>query len=215
MDYNTGRDSLIIPEYGRNIQIMIRHLLTIEDREKRNHAANFIVNVMAQMNPQVRDAQDYKHKLWDHLHIISDFKLDVDSPYPQPSPEKLNLRPQHVGYSSKQIRFGHYGRYLIDLIEKASNYEDGEEKEAFAQSIANQMKKSYLNWNKDTVADTTIADNLAELSHGRLKLPDDVKLVAASEVIQRNTQPAANRKKKFNTKKEMNQGFQRRSQRPR
>jgi hypothetical protein len=215
MEYNTGRDSLIIPEYGRNIQIMIRHLLTIEDREKRNHAANFIVNVMAQMNPHVRDAQDYKHKLWDHLHIISDFKLDVDSPYPPPIPEKLNVRPQHVGYSSKQIKFGHFGRYLIDLIEKASVYEDGEEKVAFAQSIANQMKKSYLNWNKDSVSDTTITENLADLSHGRLKLPEDIKLVAASEVIQRNIQPVGNRKKKFNTKKDMNQGFQRRNPRPR
>jgi len=215
MDYNTGRESMIIPEYGRNIQIMIRHLLTIEDREKRNHAANFIVNVMAQMNPQVRDAQDYKHKLWDHLHIISDFKLDVDSPFPPPSRDKLNIKPKHVGYSSKRIRFGHYGRYIIDLIEKASVYEDGDEKNAFALGIANQMKKSYLNWNKDTVSDATIAENLTELSNGRLKLPAETKLVAASEVIQRNPQPVVNRKKKFNNKKEMNQGFQRRNPRPR
>ncbi|MDP3461779.1 MAG: DUF4290 domain-containing protein [Bacteroidales bacterium] len=215
MEYNTGRDYLIIPEYGRNIQIMIRHLLTIEDREKRSLAAAFIVNVMAQMNPQVRESLDYKHKLWDHLHIISGFKIDVDGPYPPPSQEKLNTKPLHVGYASSQIKYGHYGRYIIDLIQKAIEYEPGEEKDAFVQSIANQMKKSYLNWNKDAVSDTTIAENLANISNGKLVMPDDIKLVAASDVLTKTNPVNINKKKKFGVKKDMKQGFQHRNPRQR
>lgn len=209
MEYNTGRSNLKIPEYGRNIQLMIEHLMSIEDREKRTAAASFIVNVMAQMNPQVKEAMDYKHKLWDHLHIISDFKLDVDSPFPPPAPESLDTKPEHIGYSHTNIKYGHYGRYITDIIQKACEYEPGEERDAFVHVIANQMKKSYLNWNRDSVTDVTIAENLSDLSGGKLTVPEESKLLATNEILSRN------KKKKFTQKKDNSQNFQRRGHRPR
>jgi len=143
MDYNTTRNKLVIREYGRNIQKMIEHIITIEDKAKRTEMANFIVNVMAQMNPQNKDVGDVKHKLWDHLFIISEFKLDVDSPFPPPSPKEVNLQPHKLQYRSNHIRYRHYGKNLAMIIEKAIDFEDGEEKDALTQAIANHMKKSY------------------------------------------------------------------------
>ena len=115
MEYNTEREKIVISEYGRNIQVMIRHLMEIEDRKQRTEAAYFIVNVMAQMNPQVKESNDYMHKLWDHLYIISNYELDVDSPYPAPTPEMQKKKPDHVGYQKNNIRYGHYGQYIYDV----------------------------------------------------------------------------------------------------
>ncbi len=189
MDYNTSRPKLVIPEYGRNIQSMIRHLTGIEDREARTKAAHFIVNVMAQMNPQVRESADYKHKLWDHMHFIADYKLDVDSPFPVPAPEAINTKPKHVGYSVNKIKHGHYGKYITEIIKKVAEFDEGPEKDELVNTIANHMKKSYLTWNRDSVTDATIAENLAELSKGELTLPEEAKLVAVAEVVQRPKKP--------------------------
>jgi hypothetical protein len=208
MDYNTSRPKLVIPEYGRNIQSMIRHMTGIEDRETRTKAAHFIINVMAQMNPHVKEAADYKHKLWDHMHFIADYKLDVDSPYPMPEPEILNARPKHVGYSVNNIKHGHYGKYISEIIKKVAEFDEGPEKEELVNTIANHMKKSYLTWNRDSVTDATIADNLAELSKGELTLPVETKLVAVAEVVQRPKKP----KKK---ERSDNQRFQRKPYKPR
>ena len=148
MEYNTTREQMVIPEYGRNIQKMIQYICTIEDREKRNKAAKFIISVMAQMHPTVKESGDYKHKLWDHMYIISDFKLDVDAPFPPPPPLSLSTKPERLSYHDKEIEFKHYGKNIALMLEKAMEYEDGAEKDALVHAIANHMNKSYLNWNR-------------------------------------------------------------------
>jgi hypothetical protein len=199
MEYNTARGHLIIPEYGRNVQKMVDFALTIEDREKRTNTANTIISSMAQMNPSIKETMDFNKVLWDHLHIISDFKLDVDSPYPMPTKEKLTQPPGKLEYSDKQIKLRHYGRHIINIIAKAIEYEEGEEKQALVLTIANQMKKSYLKWNRDSVNDITIAKHLDGLSDGKLILPEGVKLIAISDVITRQ---------KFKKKKAPHKAYQ-------
>ncbi len=191
MEYNTQREKLAIPEYGRNIQKMIEYTVGIEDREKRNKYARIIVNIMAQMNPSIREQSDYLHKLWDHLYIISDFKLDVDSPYPPPDKDLIRRKPDPVPYSDNNITFRHYGKYVERMIEKIAEMEDGPAKDELIKIIANHLKKSYLTWNRDSVNDETILKHLEELSGGRLKLTEDQELVATAELLSRNR----NRKK--------------------
>lgn len=185
MEYNTARSQLIIPEYGRNIQKMVDYTITIEDREKRTKTAHSIIVSMGQMNPSIKDTIDFNHVLWDHLYVISDFKLDVDGPYPQPSREELKLKPDRLKYNDKNFNFRHYGRHIINIIKKAIEYEEGEEKQALILAIANQMKKSYLRWNRESVNDLTISKHLTELSDGKLNISEDIRLIAISEVIQR------------------------------
>jgi len=168
-DYNTVRGHLNMPEYGRNVQKMVEYCMSITEREERNKVAQAIIVVMGQLNPQLRDVEDFKHKLWTHLFVISDFKLDVDSPYPIPSKEEFIEKPKRVAYPRKNIRFGHYGKTVELLIAKAVEYPDGEEKSALILAIANLMKRSYLTWNRDTVTDDVILQQLTELSGGKIK----------------------------------------------
>ena len=191
MDYNTVRNRMVIPEYGRNIQKMVEYALTVEDREKRTKIAYLISNVMSQLAPGYKDTVEFRHKIWDHLHIMSDFKLDVDSPYPPPSQEVLHLGPKQLRYQQTNIKYRHYGKNIEMIIEKAATYEDGPEKEALIRTIANHMKKSYLNWNRNSVDDDVILKNLAELSTNRLQLSEDHKLSHTNEILARN------KKKKF------------------
>ena len=181
--YNTERKDIIISEYGRNMQEMIRHLLEIEDRQKRTEAANFIINVMIQMNPQVKDSSDYMHKLWDHLYIISDYQLDVDSPYDPPKPVSATTKPHHVDYSNHNIKYGHYGQYMVKMIELATKEENPETREALAYSIANQMKRNYLEWNGNVVNDQQIINDLKEMSNGILVLDEETKLNGTAEIL--------------------------------
>ena len=176
LTYNTEKEQIVISEYGRCIQEMIKKLHEIEDREQRTEAARYIVSVMAQMTPQVKESSYYEHKLWDLLYIISDFQLDVDSPYAPPVVETQKTKPQHIGYQNNDIKYGHYGQYLIKMIEAASKEENDEVREALAYSLAIQMKRDYLEWNKSAVNDQVIIDDLKKLSNGRLALPDDAKL---------------------------------------
>ena len=143
-DYNTRRPKMVIPEYGRNIQKMIDHAMTVENKEERNKIANAIISVMGQLNPHLRDIADFKHKLWDHLFIISDFKLDVDSPYPLPDREAIAKKPEKLAYPENNIKFKHYGKTIENLIEQAILIEEKEEKNALIKIIANLMKKTYL-----------------------------------------------------------------------
>ncbi len=186
MEYNTKRGPMVIAEYGRNIQKMIEYITTIEDREKRTKAAHFIVNVMAQMHPQVKESGDFKHKLWDHLYIISNFKLDVDSPYPPPPLQTLSTKPDLISYHNTNIKFRHYGKNITLMIEKAAEYEEGPEKDALAKAIANHMKKSYLAWNRESVTDDLIEEQLRVLSKDKLKLHKDAKLTATNDILARN-----------------------------
>ena len=169
MDYNSKRKKMPLPEYGRNIQNMVDYLLTIEDRDKRNRAAKTVIDVMGNLNPHLRDVADFKHKLWDHLAIMADFQLDIDYPYTPPSPSLLLEKPKTVPYTQHDIKYKHYGRVLEKMIDEATKFEDGELKEALVLMLANHMKKSYLVWNKDAVADEKILKDLTELSNRRLK----------------------------------------------
>ncbi len=186
MEYNSQREKLIIPEYGRNVQKMIQHCMEIPDRVKRTRTAELIVNVMAQMNPKVKESVDYKQKMWDHLCIISDFKLDVDNPYPPPPKDLLYSKPKRINYSEGHIRFRHYGKNIERIIEKAISYPEGQEKEALIRIIANHLKKSYLNWNRNSVEDDLILEHLKVLSNHRLQVGDDFKLNNTNEILARN-----------------------------
>lgn len=188
-DYNTQRKRMALPEYGRNVQKMVDHIKTIEDRSERNRAAKTIIQIMGNLNPHLRDVGDFKHKLWDHLSLIADFELDIDSPYPVPEPSKFVEKPKPVPYKQKDIRFLHYGRIIELMIDSASEMEDGEEKEHLTNLIVNQMKKSYITWNRSQVADEVIIANLKLLSGGRLKMTDRVKILEVRELI-----PAVKRK---------------------
>lgn len=183
MLYNTAQPHLIIPEYGRNIQKLVQYTCTIKNKEERTNVAHAIIAIMGRLNPMLRDITDFRHKLWDHLHIISNFKLDVDAPYPKPSKDILVSKPERVAYPSAKMKFKHYGRAVERMIEKASAMKNGEEKTAFIEAIANLMKKSYLVWNRDTVADSVILDELEELSKGKLKVPESFRLANTYDIL--------------------------------
>jgi len=198
MDYNSNRKKLQLPEYGRNIQNMVEYLLTIEDREKRNKHAQTIIDVMGNLYPYLRDVAEFKHKLWDHLAIMTDFKLDIDYPYDPPSPDILTEKPNVVPYNQHHIKYKQYGRTMELMIEKASEME-GEEREVMIELLANHMKKSYLAWNKDAVEDEKILDDLNHLSKGKLKAPKDLKLTETKLLIskpkkQKNSKNKSNKR---------------------
>lgn len=176
LTYNTEKEQIVISEYGRCIQEMIEKLPEIEDRKQRTDAARFIINVMVQMNPGIKQSSDYEHKLWDHLHIISGYSLDVDGPFAAPKPEMQQKKPQHIGYQNNHIKYGHYGQYLIKMIEVASKEEDDEVREVLAYTLARQMKRNYMEWNKNVVNDQLIIDDLKRISNGRLVIQDATKL---------------------------------------
>lgn len=183
MEYNTSLPHLIIPEYGRNVQKMVGHLLTIEDREQRNIQAQNLIDIIGNLNPQIRDVPDFKHKLWDHLFIMSNFTLDVDSPYPKPSEESFREKPERVPYPRNNRRYRHYGNVIRKMIDYAVEQPPGEEKEKLKIAIANHMKKTYLIWNKDTVDDDVILKEMNDLAKGQLKL-DDMSLKHKQELVQ-------------------------------
>ena len=185
-DYNTRRPQMIIPEYGRNIQKMVEHAITVEPREERNKVAQSIINVMGQLNPHLRDIVDFKHKLWDHLFIISDFKLDVDSPYPIPDKETIFKKPEPLAYPQNKIKFKHYGKSVENFIAEAIKMKDSEEKTELIRAIANLMKKSYLTWNRESVDDDLIFSDLKLLSKGQLQVDSDFKLEQTNDILALN-----------------------------
>jgi len=186
MDYNSGLPHLVLPEYGRNIQRMVEFAVSVKDRDERNKVAQAIIAVMGQLNPHLRDVTDFKHKLWDHIFIISDFKLDVDSPYPKPTRETFITKPEQISYPSGKIKYKPYGKILEGMIKKAKDYAEGEEKTYLIEVIANLLKRSYLTWNRDSVNDEVILKHLEELSDGVLKLQDVTKLNHTNDILARN-----------------------------
>jgi hypothetical protein len=186
MDYNSGLPHLVLPEYGRNIQRMVEFAVSVKDRDERNKVAQAIIAVMGQLNPHLRDVTDFKHKLWDHIFIISDFKLEVDSPYPKPARETFITKPERVAYPSGKIKYKPYGKILEGIIKKAKEYPEGEEKTYLIEVIANLLKRSYLLWNRDSVNDEVILKHLEELSDGELKLLDASKLTNTNDILARN-----------------------------
>ena len=175
-DYNSTRPKLILAEYGRNVQNMVEYICTLPTKEERNRHAQVVIDMMGFLNPHLRDVADFKHKLWDHLHIISDFKIDVDSPYPTPDPDSVHPKPELLNYPQHRIRYKHYGHTIEEMIERALKIGDPEKKKSMTLSIANFMKMAYVTWNKDTVEDDLIITDLRELSNGELQLDPDVSL---------------------------------------
>ena len=175
-DYNTTRKKLILAEYGRNVQNMVKYIVELPTKEERNRYAQVVIDLMGFLNPHLRDVADFKHKLWDHLHIISDFKIDVDSPYPKPSEDAIRFKPAPLAYPQQRIKFKHYGKTVELMISKARAMDDAARKQQMIQSIANFMKMAYVTWNKDTVADETIIKDLRDMSNGELLLQENVNL---------------------------------------
>lgn len=200
-DYNSTRPNLILAEYGRNVQNMVDHICTISDREERNRLAQVVIDMMGVLNPHLRDVSDFKHKLWDHLFIISDFKIDVDSPYPIPNRDEIRNKPERLEYPQQPIRYKHYGRMVEDMIAKAKAMEDEDNRQRMALSIANFMKMAYLSWNKDSVSDVHIIEDLKELSKGSLVLPTETVLTK----LDFKTAPPGNRGKSASASQQNNQ----------
>lgn len=175
-DYNSTRPKLLLTEYGRNVQNMVKYIISLPTKEERNRYAQVVIDLMGFLNPHLRDVADFKHKLWDHLHIISGFQIDVDSPYPKPAEDAIHPKPEPLKYPNQRIRYKHYGKTIELMIEKAKSIEEPERKKHMVQAIANFMKMAYVQWNKDSVNDESILADLRELSRGELKLDENVSL---------------------------------------
>ncbi len=176
MDYNSNRKKLLLPEYGRHIQKMVDYCTSIKDKEERTRCANAIIVNMGNMFPHLRDVNDFKHKLWDHIAIMSDFKLDIDTPFDLPERSTLNQRPKKLAYNNQKMRYKHYGSTIEKLIEKAVEMEDGELKDHLILLIANNMKKSLLQWNKDFPGDERVFNDIKKLSGYKLEIKEDMKI---------------------------------------
>ena len=184
LQYNTKRTQLIIPEYGRHVQLMINQIMETQDREDRNKMAKAVIGIMGNMNPHLRDVPDFQHKLWDQLFIMSNFELDVDSPYEKPQKEVLAQKPRRLAYPQRNPKYRFYGNNIKSMINVTSNWDDGDLKSALVYNIANHMKKCFLNWNKDTVQDEVILNHLSELSDDKLKVKEeDLPLTNSSEFL--------------------------------
>lgn len=208
LEYNTEREHLIIPEYGRHMQKMINHAKTLETKEERNKVAKGIIAVMGNMQPHLRDVADFQHKLWDQLFIMSNFELDADSPYEIPTKEIYEERPEVLEYPQNFPKYRFYGNNIKTMIDVANTWEDGDLKEALTYTIANHMKKCFLNWNKDTVEDTVIFNHLFELSEGKIDMRDCVEDLTDAASLMRSKKRHSNHKKS-NHKKNNNRGRKR------
>lgn len=182
-DYNTQRQNMALPEYGRNVQKMVDHIKTIKDRDERTRAARAVIQIMGNLNPNLRDSGDVRHKLWDHLTIIADFDLDIDSPYPPPEKEVLLEKPQEVGYKKGEVKYLHYGRIIEMMIDEACKMEEGEKKDYLVMLIANQMKKASATWNRSQINDDVILKDLLELSDNRIKIPENLRLLEVKDLM--------------------------------
>ncbi|MFD2824552.1 DUF4290 domain-containing protein [Lacinutrix iliipiscaria] len=205
LEYNTEREHLIIPEYGRHMQKMINHAKSRETKEERNKLAKAIISVMGNMQPHLRDVPDFQHKLWDQFFIMADFDIDVDSPYDKPSREELYARPDILEYPQNFPKYRFYGNNIKTMIDVANTWEDGELKEALTYTIANHMKKCFLNWNKDTVEDDVIYNHLFELSNGKIDLRASEEDLSDASSLMRSKKKYSSNNKKSNHKKGSNQ----------
>jgi hypothetical protein len=201
MEYNTQRKKMELPEYGRSVQNMVDHALTIEDRAERQRCANTIINIMGGMFPHLRDVPDFKHKLWDHLAIMSDFKLDIDYPFEIVKKEDLVVKPEKLEYPNGAVRYRHYGRFLEGMIKKAIEVENEGEKKQLINLLAIQMKKDLNNWNKEGIEDQKIVDDLREYTNGVIDLKVEDLRLGESRGNNNNQQ----RKQNFQQRKQNNQ----------
>lgn len=194
MEYNTQRKHLIIPEYGRIVQKMVKHATDIKDNKKRQRCVNSIIKFMGQMNPHLRDIKEFNHKLWDHLYIMSDLEIEVNSPYPIPEAKELEAKPNNISYKNRDIQFSFYGATIQNMIDIALNMKESDEKNKLIGMIANHMKKCYLLFNKDSVDDKTITLHLKKLSNDKLSLPENFEYIDAQSVLKNKRQNHHRRK---------------------
>lgn len=173
MKYNTQEKNLPLPEYGRAVQKMVDHAVTIEDRAERQRCAETIIAVMGNMFPQLRDMPDFRHKLWDHLAVMANFNLDIDYPYEVVDPATLHPTPQRISYPKGNIRYRHYGRCVEEMLKKAASMPEGDERNELVRLIAAQMKKEYILWNKDSVEDARIIEDIREYTNGAISLDEN------------------------------------------
>ena len=192
IEYNTEREHLIIPEYGRHLQKMVNYCKQLPTKEERNKVAKSIINVMGNLQPHLRDVPDFQHKLWDQLFIIANFELDADSPYPTTSKEELSEKPEPLKYPQNFPKYRFYGNNIKTMIDVAKTWEEGELKEALKYTIANHMKKCFLNWNKDTVEDDVIFNHLYELSDGQINLKGSEEDLTDATILMRNKKKYSN-----------------------
>ena len=200
MEYNTEREQLIIPEYGRHVQKMINHATTLSDKVEQQKCVDAIIAFMGQMNPHLRDVKEFTHKLWDHLHIMSDFKLEIESPYAKPEIAKLEERPEKMTYPGNKIRFSYYGNTIETMIATAIKM-DADKKEIMTGMIANQMKKSYILFNASSVDNNMIRLHLKQMSDNQLTLADDFEFIRSASVRQNTGKANKKTQKKKNYKK--------------
>lgn len=187
LEYNSERPLMIIPEYGRHIQKLVDHCVALEDKEERNKMAKAIIDVMGNLQPHLRDVPDFKHKLWDQLYIMAEFRLDADSPYEKPSEEELKAKPEPLAYPKSASKYKFYGNNIQTMIDTALSWEEGDMRETLVYTIANHMKKCFLNWNKDTVEDDVIFNHLFELSEGRIDIRDTKEVLSDSANLLKKT----------------------------
>lgn len=207
MEYNTQRNHLLLPEYGRNIQKMVEYCLTIQDREKRNQYAKFIISAMSSVNPTGKDSPNYFKKLWEHLFIISDYKLDVDSPFERPKKEVKNDQIQSLHYSNSNIRMRTYGKFNQKMIEKIATMPEGVEKQVLTDRVAHELKKSHLQWNINTCDDDVILKHLEILSNDRLHVSEGFQFHTTKEILGKKPNAQTNNngsKKQNNQQKKQN-----------
>ena len=200
LEYNSGRELLIIPEYGRHIQKMVDYAVSLEDKEKQQQAVENILYVMGNLNPHLRDVPDFQHKLWDQLFIIANFDLDVDAPYDVITQEEIQAKPEKLPYPKTASKYRFYGNNIQTMIDEANSWEDGDEKEQLKFTIANHMKKCFLNWNKDTVEDKIIFKHLHELSKGKIDLRNSDIELSEIEALYKKPKTSNNGKNRKNRK---------------
>lgn len=194
-EYNTVRPKLILKEYGRHVQKIVENCLAEKDPIKRNIFAKEIIELMGQLNPHLRNVEDFRHKLWDHLFIMSDYQLQVDSPYPIKDREEIERRPERLPYPQSRIRFKHYGKNVESLVAKAIATEDPYKKEEFTKCIGNFMKLVYQNWSKEHVNDEIIKNDIRLLSKGELEVAEDSDLNSLARANRQNPMQNSNNKK--------------------
>jgi hypothetical protein len=205
-EYNTQRKKLVLPEYGRHIQKMIQYVADIKDRDKRNEQIMALVSIMGDLNPHLRDVNDFKHKLWDHVQIIADFNIDIDSPYPIPSRESFQEKPATIPHKTTPVRIMHYGRNVQDMVDAIAARPATEDNDALLVTLGNFMKREYLIWNKDSVTDELIFRDIVALSKGRIRISPEMRLAdIQDEVLQemscRSPKTVSSLKKKKKKKK--------------
>lgn len=187
LEYNSERSTMVIPEYGRHIHKLVDHCVALDSEEERAKMAHAIIDVMGNLQPHLRDVPDFKHKLWDQLFMMSNYQLDVESPYPKPEKESLEAKPKPLGYPKTASKYRFYGNNIQTMIDVALSWEEDEKREGLVLNIANHMKKCYLNWNKDTVEDSVIFDHLNELSDGKIDLRNSEEVLSDTKLLLRKS----------------------------